>query len=169
MAKQFRQPDNLNYLSPLGFRFTVNDLPNTTWFITAANLPGITLGEASFVGPTIDSFMAGDTLVFDPLTITFIVDEDLQNWQEIYKWLAGLGFPHTSDEYKNFAKTRTSVFSDATMTLFNSNMNPNYRITFRDIFPTSLSEISFDSEMSDVDPIKATVTFRYVTYTYEKL
>ena len=107
MAKQFRQPDNLNYLSPLGFRFTVHDLPNTTWFITAANLPGITLGEAPLPGPTIDSFMAGDTLVFDPLTITFIVDEDLQNWQEIYNWLAGLGFPHNTDEYKNFAKNRT--------------------------------------------------------------
>jgi hypothetical protein len=170
MAKTFRQPENINFMSPLGFRFVVQDLPNTTWFLTSINLPGITFGAAaSGQAPTIDSIIAGDTLVFDPLNITFVVDEDLQNWKEIYAWMIGLGFPHTTDEYKDFKKDRTSIYSDGSLTILNSNMNPNYIITFTDLFPTSLSELVFDSELTDVDPIKATVSFQYLTYTWKKV
>jgi hypothetical protein len=83
--------------------------------------------------------------------------------------MIGLGFPHTTDEYKDFKKNRSSIYSDGSLTILNSNMNPNYIITFTDLFPTSLSELIFDSELTDVDPIKATVSFQYLTYTWKKV
>ena len=46
MAKLFtEQPDNINYLSPVGFRFSIEYIPKTNWFLTSVNLPGISLGE----------------------------------------------------------------------------------------------------------------------------
>ena len=86
----------------------------------------------------------------------------------MYDWLIGIGFPNEYAEYKT-QKTYKQIYSDATLTILNSNMNSNYIIQFKDLFPTSLSEVSFDSASGDIEGIKATATFRYLTYTYEKV
>ncbi len=167
MAKSFNSPDNINYLSPVGFRFYIEVLPNTNWFLTSVNLPGLTLGEAPQPTPFLQTAVPGETLVFDPLNIQFLVDEDLQNWRELYDWMAGLGFPHDYSEYAS--QKEKHIYSDATLTILNSNMNPNYQIIFKDLFPTNLSEVLFDSASADIEGIKASATFRYLTYTYEKI
>ena len=165
--KTLNQPTNMNFLSPVGYRFYIDNLPNTNWFITATTIPGISLGEAIFPGPTMDSAVPGDTLVFGGLDVTFIVDEDMANWRELYDWMVGLTFPENYSQYK--AQKAKFIYSDANMTVLDSNMNPNMKIYFKDLFPTALSDISFDSASADVDTIKGTVSFKYLNYTYEKL
>lgn len=168
MSKIFNnQPTNINFLSPVGFRFNIEYLPNTNWFMTSVNLPGISLGEINQPTPFMQTQVPGNDLVFDPLNITFQVDEDLQNWREIYDWMNGLGFPNEYGEYK--AQKAKQLYSDASLSILNSDMNINYIITFTDLFPTSLSEILFDSASGDIETIKATVNFRYLAYSYEKL
>ena len=81
---QADQPTNLNYLSPVNFEFQINKLPKTRYFCVGATVPGITFGEAlhhTTLG--IRSYLPGDKVVFDPLLIRFIVDEDMLNYQEI--------------------------------------------------------------------------------------
>lgn len=168
MSKIFEnQPTNINYLSPVGFRFNVEYLPNTNWFITSVNLPGISLGEAVQPTPLMPTYVPGNDIAFDPLTVTFLVDEDLQNWRELFDWMMGIGFPNDYDEYK--AQKALQIYSDASLSILNSNMNVNYVIKFEDLHPTSLSEIQFDSGSSDVEPPTATITFRYLHYSYEKI
>ena len=77
MAKDFNSPDNINNLSPVGYRFSIENLPNTNWFITAVNIPGISLGEVNQPTPFMQTQVPGNDLVFDPLNVTFLVDEDL--------------------------------------------------------------------------------------------
>lgn len=168
MSKIFNnQPTNINFLSPVGFRFNIEYLPNTNWFMTSVNLPGISLGEINQPTPFMQTQVPGNDLVFDPLNITFQVDEDMQNWREIYDWMNGLGFPNEYGEYK--AQKAKQLYSDASLSILNSDMNINYVITFTDLFPTSLSEILFDSASGDIETIKATVNFRYLAYSYEKV
>tara|TARA_R110000822_G_scaffold52235_13_gene135449 strand:+ start:7561 stop:8067 length:507 start_codon:yes stop_codon:yes gene_type:complete len=168
MSKIFNnQPTNINFLSPVGFRFNIEYLPNTNWFMTSVNLPGISLGEINQPTPFMQTQVPGNDLVFDPLNITFQVDEDMQNWREIYDWMNGLGFPNEYGEYK--AQKAKQLYSDASLSILNSDMNINYIINFTDLFPTSLSEILFDSASGDIETIKATVNFRYLAYSYEKL
>ena len=158
------QPSDINNLSPVGYKFYIESLPQTNWFLTSVNLPSISLAEVPHPTPLMQAAVAGNDLVFDPLNITFLVDENLNNWRELYDWLRGLGFPH---DYKEYNKDH--LYSDATLTILNSNMNPNYNIVFKDLFPTSLGEILFDSASADIEGIKATATFRYLTYTYENI
>ena len=167
MAKDFNSPDNINNLSPVGYRFSIENLPNTNWFITAVNIPGISLGEVNQPTPFMQTQVPGNDLVFDPLNVTFLVDEDLQNWREVFDWMNGLGFPNEYAEYKT--QKADQIYSDATLTILNSHMNANYRIILKDLFPTNISEISFDSASSDITPVQATATFRYLTYSYEKV
>jgi hypothetical protein len=168
MAKLFpAQPDNINLLSPVGFRFNIEYLPLTNWFLTSANLPGISLGEVPQPTPFMQTQVPGNDLTWEPLNITFLVDEDLNNWRELYDWLTGIGFPNEYSEYK--AQKAKQIYSDATLTILNSNMKANYIVQFKDLFPINLSEVSFDSGLADIDGIRATASFRYLTYTYEKV
>ena len=169
MAKVFsNQPDSTKFLSPVGFRFNVEFTPQTNWFLTAANLPGISLGEVNQPTPLMQTQVPGNDLTFEPLSVTFLVDENLNNWRELYDWLTGIGFPNDYNEYSDQKKNK-QIYSDATLTILNSNMVPNYIIMFKDLFPINVSDINFDSGSADIEGIKATASFRYLSYTYEKV
>ena len=43
MAADNKVPDNLNYLSNISFRLTMEDSPNITWFCQAVNVPGVSI------------------------------------------------------------------------------------------------------------------------------
>ena len=43
MAAANKIPDNLNYLSNISFRLTMQDAPNLTWFCQAINVPGVSI------------------------------------------------------------------------------------------------------------------------------
>ena len=87
------QPTVFDYATGTQWRLAFNRVPKTTWFCTTANIPGVTLGEAQYPTPMSDMFIAGDKLTFDTLNITFIVDEELQNYRELWEWLTGIGSP----------------------------------------------------------------------------
>ena len=168
------QPDNQNFLSPVGFKFNINKLPNVEWFIQSVNLPGITVGSIKMAKPFRGTDLPGDNFEYEPLNIRFKVDEDLSNCSEIQNWMIGLGFPDSYDQYADLLAERTTSasdprFSDATLTCLNSNMNGNFAVTFEDVFPVSLSSLEFDSMASDIDYLTADVTFQYLTYTFTKL
>jgi hypothetical protein len=48
-------------------------------------------------------------------------------------------------------------------------MNPQMHVRFHDLFPLSLSGISFDSGATDVEYVSADVSFRYDLYEIENL
>ena len=187
MAKDFSQPENQNYLSSVGFKFSIGNLPNVQWFVQSVNLPGLSLGEITTPSPLLDTFIPANNLDFEPLTLSFLVDEDMTNWVEIYNWLVGLSSPETYSQYKNLAEPienskintpaatdptsgdRAAIYSDATLIIMNSNMNANHQILFKELFPTSLSGITFNAAEGDVEYITAEASFRYMHYTYEKI
>ena len=61
------------------------------------------------------------------------------------------------------------VYSDGTLTLMNSAMNPNIIVKFSDMYPSSLSEVPFVTTMSDVDYVEVTAVFKYTKFELEKL
>ena len=189
MALSVSQPDNVNYVSPVGFRFTIKKMPTVNWFVQAANIPGVTLGEALHSMPPIDRYVPGEKLTYDIFNLTFKVDEDFVNWMELQAWLTGLGAPEGSEQFRRYVgdtqlnrdgsimrkpdvrdiNSRDAYMSDATLLILNSNMNPNFEITFQDMFPITLSELNFDTTLTDVEYLTATATFRYFAYTYKKI
>ena len=67
-----RQPTELDYADPTKFKFTINKLPTVEFFTFAANVPGVTLGDAIFPTPFKAIPIQGDDLTFDNLEITFL-------------------------------------------------------------------------------------------------
>ena len=175
MSTFSNQPENFNYFNPIGFKFEVDKLPNVNFFCQSATLPGITLGEATQPNPFRDIPTPGDKILFEELTIRFIVDEELQNWLEMKEWIFGLGYPNSQEEYRNLASTnnelkpRGNKYSDGILMILTSNKNAQVKVTFQDLCPVTLSGIQMDSSVAEVDYITADATFAYTIYKVERI
>ena len=182
-----RQPTALDYSSPTQFRFLINQLPKVQYFTTEANVPGMTLTEGQFNTPLKDIELLGDKLTYEDLTIKFIVDENLENYIEMHTWLTGIGFPKdrkqfsefrsvtsnmsttTRGESKDIGDVRAStpelaMTSDAVMTILTNKNNPVVECRFKDVFPVSLSGLTYSQNQTDVDYLTADVSFKYTIY-----
>ena len=81
-------PDNLSYLAPTQFELLVKKLPNTKYFATGVNIPSVSVAESlqtTRLGANVK--VPGDKITFGELSINFIVDENMENWTELYTWM----------------------------------------------------------------------------------
>ena len=184
-----QQPTVYDYATGTQWRLAFNRLPKTTWFCTAATIPGITLGEAQYATPMSDVILSGDKLTFETLNITFTVDEELENYRELWDWIVGMGSPVNHSQWETTlskgdgairtfatpdADTRTkstydesNLYSDATLIVYSSKNTPKVNVHFKNMFPTNLSSLEYSQELTDVEYFKATASFRYLYYEFE--
>jgi hypothetical protein len=169
-----RQIENRNFLSSVGFKFTLNRAPKVAFFTNIANIPGLTLGVTNQPNYLKDIPIPGDKMVFDDFTIRFMVDENLENYMEIQNWMRGLGFPESLREIYNWQKNRESfeqptksdmnLYSDGTLIALTSNNVFNFQVKFRSMFPYSLSVLEFDATRPETEYFTAEVSFKYMIY-----
>ena len=183
-----RQPAKMDYASPIQFRFKCTKLPQVEFFCQTANIPGISLGSAQMNTPLHDVPIPGDKINYQDLSISFLVDENLNNYKEIHDWLIGLGFPKNHDQYQSIQTAgqdrfpgstagaavpgikvpqplaEGGIYSDATLTVLNSKNIAKTEIRFQNLYPTSLGSLSYDVKLSDVDYLQASVSFSYMNY-----
>ena len=162
------QPNNINFLSPLGFRFKLARAPNLNFFVTNATLPNISLGSITVPTPFKFIDIANNKLDYGDFQLTFMLDENMESFYELYNWMVALGFPDNFDQYKGLKNapkgSKETLVSDATLTILTSDMVPNIEVQFEDLFPTSISEINFTVNDTDVNYVTMTATFKYRIY-----
>ena len=185
---QTRQPSKMDYASPVQFRFKIAKLPEVEFFIQTVNLPGISLGQAIVPTPLYNYPIPGDEISFQALDISFLVDENLNNYKELHDWLSGLGFGKNHQQFADMRATGTdrfpgtvastaasgtatpgpipegSTYSDATLSILNSKNIVKTEVRFQNVFPTSIGSLSYDVQASDIDYLKAQASFSYINY-----
>ena len=163
------------------------------FFCTEVNIPGINLGNATQLTTLRDIPLPGTKLEFGDLSLTFLVDEKFDNFEEIYTWLRSLGFPADHTEYANLVEAGRDRFptqgkelsgvskfagregtavnvgatlSDATLSILSAKNNVIKEVRFTDIFPTGLSGVGFSTQATDVQYLTSTVNFKYTLYDF---
>lgn len=168
MAIQGSQPENKSFLSPIGFRFSIQRLPHVNYFCTSTSIPDLTMGQIDTVENTFIKLpVPGDKLLFGLLNLRFRVDEDLKNFQEIYDWLIGLGYPDNfsqSQAIRTGIQEQGEVYSDGSLIVTTGSMKPNIEVKFIDMYPVSLSSVEFNLEQDDITYLQADVNFAYRKY-----
>ena len=183
-----REPSVLDYASPVQFRFKCSKLPTVEFFCQSANIPGISIGSASMPTGLKDIPIPGEKVSYQDLAISFLVDENLNNYKEIHDWIIGLGAPQNHTQFSTLRDTGTDRFpgqttnspnnnavpdggtySDATLTVLNSKNIAVTEIRFDNIFPTSLGALSYDVQASDVNYLAVGVDFSYMYYEIVQL
>ena len=170
---------NRNFLSPLGFKFSLKRSPGVAYFCNEANIPDMSLSIAEQPTYLRDIPIPGDKIDFGDLSLRFMVDEDLTNYLEIQNWIRGLGYPQSIKEYQDlekkayiqqtFGQKRQDIYSDGTLQILSNNLVPKFQVVFDDLFPYSLSTVTFDATDTDIEYFTAEVSFKYTLYTITNL
>lgn len=174
-------PDNINMLGQNGFQFAIKRLPTMNYFAQSVSIPAISMNAIETPTPFAWIPRPGDRLTYEPLSVTFKVDEDLKNYFEIQKWLVGLGHPDSLDQTRKLSEdirnssvgkrpigTSTTFVSDAVLSVLTSAKNLNVNIFFYDCFPISLTELAFTSTNTTIDYLEATAVFKYRKYALDE-
>jgi hypothetical protein len=168
------QIENRNFLSPTGFKFTLTRTPKVAFFCNQANIPDLNLGVA--IQPSYTKMLPqpGDIIEFGDLSIRFLIDENLENYMEIQNWMRGLGFPERLEQFaqleaqksgrRQYVKEGQNIYSDGTLQVLTSSQIPNFQIIFKDLFPYSLTTMTFDATETDINYFTADVSFKYSIY-----
>ena len=135
MAATNKIPDNLNYLSNISFRLTMEDAPSLTWFCQGASIPGVSVDAIEIFNPHATVPVSGSKVSFEELSIRFIVDEHLKNWIEIYDRIIALGLAEGHEKYKKLKNSNTihprgGIVSTIVLTILTSAMNPQMEFHF---------------------------------------
>jgi hypothetical protein len=164
------QITNRNFLSPVGFKFTLSKEPKVPFFCNSARIPELTLSVLQQPTYLKDLDVPGGKLQYGDLNLRFIVDENMENYMAIHNWLTGLGFPETTGQYKELITDTDNIldpkqaFSDGSLYVLNSSYNTSAVVKFKDLFPVSLSSLDFDSTQTDIQYFTADVAFKYTVY-----
>ena len=172
-------PENLSYLAPTQFELLIKKLPNTKYFATGVNVPSIDVAEIQ--QPTrygANVKVPGDKISYGAITITFIVDENMENWTELYDWMAGITSSTDAEKYRTLvgANRRANepydgsgdpdaVYSDMTIVVTTAANNPNRFIRIQDAFPTNLGEITMDTTVAGgLSYVTCNASFQFTTF-----
>ena len=164
-----RQIGNRNFLSPVGFKFTLAKEPKVAFFCNSLIIPEISLGTAIQSNYLKDIDVPGDKLTYGDFSLRFLIDENLENYMAIHNWLTGLGYPETTQQYKDFIvedniSNPLNAFSDGSVYILNSNYQTVSIVKFKDLFPIYLSSLEFEASDTDINYFTAEVTFKYTVY-----
>ena len=168
-----RQPDTFDYAQSSQFLVTLGNFPLAQYFCTTLTLPGVRVGRIDTGTYLANIPMVGDLMTFEDFTMTFLVDETLANYREIFNWLVNIGAPSNHTQFNKLSRADgvnmtgdRNLYSDIVITILSSKNNPIIRTTMHDAFPLSLSGLTYTTQETDAVYLTADVTFAYTHYEF---
>jgi hypothetical protein len=158
-----------NYLSPLEFRATIKRLPNVQFFLQRSTIPNVSQNPVEQSSPFNRIYHSADKLQYSNFDFTFIVDERMNNYLEIFNWMKLATFPEAYDQFKTIKNSEEGIYSDITVQILNSHKNADIEVKFVNCFPISLSDIILDTSQPDVLYPEVTATFQYDYFDITRL
>mgnify|MGYP001590096599 CR=1 FL=1 len=130
--------------------FTVN--------VQSFNLPGITLGAIPGATYKITSYkIIGSTIDFGDLTCNIILDEKMDSYAQLFKWMMELTEPEDVNPvmYLDCASTANLHI------LTNNRAVQKLSINFYELWPQAIQDIQFSTTSTDEPNLIVLVTFKY--------
>lgn len=157
-------------------------MPHLSFMIQEVNLPTITAAVPQVQSGGRYSKFTPDRLTFDPLSVTFLIDEEYRVHRELYRWMWGMtGGVDRSVVTAEFIDDQVQYIwpgvtkpnealnalasTYAGLTIVNPAKIPILRILFYNLYITSLGGVQLITTGNPEQPITATATFEYDFYT----
>jgi hypothetical protein len=168
---------NKSILNKNNFKLIIQKTPTVEYYAQTVTIPGLTFSETiQATGIGVDAYFPGDKISFDTLNVSFLVDEDLENYQEMYNWMTQIVPISDSKDYQTLTGSTMNTLGVSSqdensqnlvsmITLVtNTNKNlPNRYFRFYDAFPISLGSLEMQSG-SETEPVTCEVSFRFTFY-----
>lgn len=136
------------------FRVFISQFPHIAFFTTDAMVPGVNLPEVPANYSSGNVYLSDNVVDFDLMTIGFIVDEHFNSYMEIYRYIM---------DYANPLGDRKEEMDviDIDIQGLDNNKNPAVLFKLTDCRPTSLGQITYDTQDEQNNQLVSDVTFRF--------
>ena len=143
-----------NNAIPTSFNMTIKNIQGVSFNLTNYTHPSVSLGQAQVSHKDANFKLPSNVITYDDLALSFIVDENLVNYQEVYDWMLRckplVGSPLLIHELR-----------DITVIITNSHKVPKLKIVYTDAFPTNLGALGYATNLSDADILSCDATLAY--------
>ena len=149
--------------------FSYNQLPDNTWQIVFSRLKNLTFYTQEFALPSIsipDSTMqvpggtfktSSGQLEVDDITFSFIVDENMKSYLEMYTWLKELSVNDNPNYKMEYSDIYVLPMSSNSSKVINT-------IVLKNCFPVRLGQLTFRTNSSDTTYITCDATFSVMDF-----
>jgi hypothetical protein len=163
-------PETYNTQQATQFRMVLRRAPSISYFCQRVDIPDMSLDAAVAPSPFVEDPHPGDHMSFGELDLSFKLDERLQNYMEVQRWMLGLGFPESFDQHADLERAAEEapdlgLRSDLTVNMLTSSRNASFSWTFVDAWPTYLGKLPMDSTLLDPTHVDVQVVFKYTYFT----
>lgn len=110
--------------------------------------------------------LPGSTFEFEPLVVRALVDENLQTWVDIYKWMISIN-NYISHDNEGWKPGYLPPFITLHV-LNNDKTKPILSIHYYDAWPQMIGDLEFDSSVEGDPAMFALVTFQYKYFAIER-
>lgn len=139
-------------LSPNKFQVVIQLFPDVSFWAQRVTLPSITLGQNTM--PTnkyIRWSTPGDTIEYDDLIVTIMIDEGMTGYRKLKKW----------QEEMTQIEIPKKRFSDLSILVLTNNSTPNLEFQFKDTYPVSMSGLILDAAQDENTPFTCDIAFKH--------
>lgn len=153
-----------NFLQDSSFQLTFPRFPNVQFYGQGVTIPEVSLPAAHTENPFVRLPFAGDKMAYAPFRTTFICDDNMENYEEILKWIQSIGFHTSNDDFTNYPEKNLGQLlgeQDITMTILSSKNNPVCDFVFHDAIPVGLSAPEMTTTNNDIQYLYCTAVFEY--------
>jgi hypothetical protein len=111
--------------------------------------------------------------MYNFFNVKFILGEDLSSWINIHEWFRSFAAPQGFDQrnylseiQNQYKKQDLKSYSDGTLTVLSNLNNPIIRVHYHNLFPISLSDITFDTTLSAETTMTADASFAFEYFDF---
>lgn len=157
---------NVNYLQPTGFSVTINreNYPNLEYFAQSVQHPSIDVSAVEMPFRRVNAPIVGDKMQFGQVSFNFLIDEEMNTYNEIYDWMKRFVESPQVTSTDAFRDTSIPTESDITVSILSSHNNVVKQIKYYSAFPVSIGDIEFTTQSGDVAPMTFNAAFRFVYF-----
>lgn len=165
-------PINTNTLVTTGFQIQITRTDTLSFFAQRVNIPGLTINNPRQQNPFTAIPIPGDHGSWESLQISFMIDEDLKNWEEVFNWYTGITFPRDYSDFSTLAndslgpkpRSEVNMYAQVTVTVLNNHKVPICDFIFEDCIPAQLEGPTFDITQQDIQPAMCVLTLDFSNY-----
>ena len=166
-----RDPITTDLASPLQFQFILARAPSVSYQCQTVELPGVYFPPPEKNSPSLLVPYVGDHLIYEPIDLSFKIDQQFQNYLEIYNWMKSISDPSdTGTDYTTLENNPKwspyQLYSDLSVIITTGQNIPILTCTLERAIPIRLSKPKMDSTISSAAQynILSTCTIRYTKF-----
>ena len=159
MSESAIQTVNITSSPNFIFLLSSGDLKNLEFRVQSFSGLGMTLGDNIRAWNGLTITRPGDSITFNELTLSILLDEELNIIEDLYNYLFRI---------RNFEENTLNT-DDWTGTLFVSTNRNNYtkKFIFNECWIKAFTDIPFTSAELSVNPLTTDITINFSHYTIE--